>query len=52
MSKGWHSGAPRAILIRIRQACCTWGLTVNPAQEVFDRAWNDLTTQGKMCDAP
>ena len=52
MSKDWHFGASRAILIRIRQACCTWGLIVNPAQEVFDWAWNDLTTQGKMCDAP
>lgn len=27
-------------------------LAVNPAQEVFDRAWNDLTSKGKMCDAP
>lgn len=25
---------------------------MNPAQEDFDRAWNDLTSQGKMCDAP
>ena len=27
-------------------------LAVNPAQEDFDRAWNDLTSKGKMCDAP